>query len=289
MKLKMFVLVCMLIASVLSDGKSFLNEDFVNEIKKKAKWEVHDPSTNPFKDFSAERIKKMFGLLEKPSTNEVPTQFDFRSEYAPCVVPPEEQGYCEAYYAMATSHALSMRRCRQTGNFLRLSSQDGISCDESSYGCRGAIISTHLEYLMKTGIVSHECLPFQSDKGAVPECPSVCADGSEFKKYKMDTNYKVITGTEHIKAEIYNYGPVISVMSIYSDLSDYTSGIYKHDKGTLLGGTLVTIVGWGESNGVKFWIVQNNWGESWGEKGYFRVMEGVAGIAMEVYAIDVQE
>lgn len=77
-------------------------------------------------------------------------------------------------------------------------------------------------------------------------------------------------------------------MSVYSDLENYKGGVYTHDSGTLLGGTLVTLMGWGvTSTGVKYWIAQNSWGEGWGENGYFRIKEGVAGIASSAYVMDL--
>lgn len=50
----------------------------------------------------------------------------------------------------------------------------------------------------------------------------------------------------------------------------------------------VAAVGYGTTrDGTKYWIVQNSWGSSWGEKGYMRMARaiedegGLCGIAME--------
>ena len=62
---------------------------------------------------------------------------------------------------------------------------------------------------------------------------------------------------------------------MYSDFLYYEKGIYKHTTGEIEGKHAVTIVGYGEENGVKYWKVKNSWGNKWAENGYFRIIRGI--------------
>ena len=75
-------------------------------------------------------------------------------------------------------------------------------------------------------------------------------------------------------------------MYMYDDFQVYESGIYQHDdsvKGYITNHD-IKIIGYGEENGVKYWIVSNSWNDSWGEKGFFRILRGVNNIGIETSA-----
>merc|ERR1712110_908717 len=64
----------------------------------------------------------------------------------------------------------------------------------------------------------------------------------------------------------------------------YSGGIYSPTEGAapLFGSDgkpvthAVTIFGWGKERGIPYWLIQNSFGEGWGEKGYARVAIGEA-------------
>lgn len=58
-----------------------------------------------------------------------------------------------------------------------------------------------------------------------------------------------------------------------------------------MGGHAVKIVGWGNENGLDYWLCANSFGKYWGDKGYFKMAVGECGIAETTYACmpDVSE
>lgn len=68
-------------------------------------------------------------------------------------------------------------------------------------------------------------------------------------------------GEQDIMQEVFNRGPVGCEMLENSYLRfNYTGGIYVNT--TVVNSTnhVVSIVGWGEENGTKFWNIRNSWG-----------------------------
>ncbi len=82
--------------------------------------------------------------------------------------------------------------------------------------------------------------------------------------------------------EILLHGPIACGVDAIPIIS-YVTGIAMKEDHDLSIDHVISVVGWGEDEetGVKFWEVRNNWGEYWGEDGWFRVERGVNALAIE--------
>jgi cathepsin B len=71
---------------------------------------------------------------------------------------------------------------------------------------------------------------------------------------------------------------MVSLM-IYEDFLNYDKGIYKHTAGKLVGGHAMKMIGYGqdETEGL-YWVLQNQWTDDWGDKGFIKIKAGEIGI-----------
>jgi len=66
------------------------------------------------------------------------------------------------------------------------------------------------------------------------------------------------------------------MMNLYNDYFYYKSGIYIHNKKfqNILGFHSITLMGWGIEDSVKYWLIQDSYGESKGENGFIKIKIG---------------
>jgi cathepsin C len=130
------------------------------------------------------------------------------------------------------------------------------------------------------------------EKKCDSECPGELGklDFSASDYYYIGGSYGKST-EESIMLDLYNNGPMSLSFNPDSTFSSYKSGVYSYipEKTWKQNGLSrpewtkvdhsMTLVGWGEEmhNGEmkKFWLIQNSWGESWGDNGYIKFERGI--------------
>jgi len=70
-------------------------------------------------------------------------------------------------------------------------------------------------------------------------------------------------------------------MAVTKEFLNYTAGIFKDTTNNTDIDHDISLVGYGEENGVKYWLGRNSWGTYWGEKGFFRIARGINNLAIE--------
>ena len=225
----------------------------------------------------------------------LPKSFDWRDVGGESYVSPiRNQGACGSCYAFSSMGMLEARYRLLSNNTKHpvFSPQDVVSCSEYAQGCEGGfpyLIAG--KYAEDFGVVEETCYPYRAHD-------SKCQETSNCLRYHS-TNYYYIGGyygacsEEAMRMELVQNGPMSVSFEVYSDFQHYKGGIYKHtgleDKFNPweITNHAVLLVGYGEELGTKYWIVKNSWGESWGEKGYFRIMRGVDETSIESMAVAV--
>lgn len=267
-----------------------VNADIVNEIKQKTNlWKPKQVEKNPLKYHTVDNLLGRLGTsldfsgfyAEPAVENNLPTEFDARTEWPNAVHRIRDQQQCGSCWAFAASEALSDRfHIASKGAVdVVLSPEDMVECNGTNQGCNGGILGLAWRYLENTGITTEQCNPYSSGDGTVGKCPTTCADGTPLKKYKCEKNStQKASGASAIKSLIKASGPVETGFTVYEDFMNYDSGVYHHVTGKQLGGHAVKILGWGQESGVNYWICANSWSEAWGEQGFFRIKQGDSGI-----------
>lgn len=175
--------------------------------------------------------------------------------------------------------------------------------------CTGNTLYDVYKYLYEIGTCTSKCISYTSldtisintsslstitSPIFIPTCSFIsgpigdmCSDfsidyetGTEFgtpkQLYRALAFYTLPSDQEHIKKDIFLYGPIASAIKVYADFYTFdTQSIYTYD-GTSprVGGHAVEIVGWGTLDNKDYWLIKNSWGTQWGLGGYFMIARG---------------
>jgi cathepsin L len=204
---------------------------------------------------------------------DLPKTVDWRTKPG-VVTEPKNQGACGGCWAFSAAETLESHLAIATGKPApKLSTQQIISCTPNpkhcggTGGCGGATQPLAFNYTETAGITTEEAYPFGGSTGTcqLSKVKPVAKVGGF--ALLPPNNYTALMNAVTAK------GPIaISVAAGGLGWQLYGGGIMKpgpFNKGFTIDHA-VQLVGYGEDNGVKYWLVRNSWG-AWGEKGYIRI------------------
>ncbi len=279
---QIFILRCLLIffftfmlAPLAIASESELDEITKALKEKNARWTAKE---TPISKLTAEEKRRRLGrgiqfsqafgnILPIPYASP-PAALDWR-DYAGgnYVTPVKDQGVCGACWAFATTSTLesSILISQNTpGIALDLSEQTLLSCSGAGT-CIGGYIDIASDFVRDFGIPSESCFSYLAYEGA---CINTCF-GSQENTYRINDWFRVNPSLNDIKNAIYQYGPLLTTMMVYTDFFYYHSGIYSYSWGGSEGYHAATIVGYDDAE--QYFIVKSSLGAEWGESGYFRI------------------
>eukprot|EP00359_Climacostomum_virens_P007526 CAMPEP_0204919608 /NCGR_PEP_ID=MMETSP1397-20131031/16900_1 /ASSEMBLY_ACC=CAM_ASM_000891 /TAXON_ID=49980 /ORGANISM="Climacostomum Climacostomum virens, Strain Stock W-24" /LENGTH=783 /DNA_ID=CAMNT_0052093215 /DNA_START=858 /DNA_END=3209 /DNA_ORIENTATION=+ len=198
--------------------------------------------------------------------------------------------YCGACWAFAATSSVADRiKILRKAAFpeVLIAPQPILSClqiENYILGCQGGEPIAAFEFIHDNGITDESCSAYQAqgytnglectDESFCKNClpGEGCFKPAFFNKYYV-TEYGPAHG-EQAMINALQDGPIAcGVCSTENFFVNYTGGIYNNTDYCEIDHD-ISVVGYGEENGQKFWKARNSWGTYWGEDGYFRVVRG---------------
>ncbi|CAI0432570.1 unnamed protein product [Linum tenue] len=211
------------------------------------------------------------GPFRYENVTAVPTTMDWRKKGA--VTPIKDQGQCGSCWAFSAVGAMEGITQLSTGKLVSLSEQELVDCDTKGedQGCSGGLMDDAFKFIIANkGLTTEANYPYSAADGS-------CSASKEGNHAATIKGYEdVPTNSESALLKAVASQPIsVAIDAGDSSFQLYESGIFTGECGTELDHG-VTAVGYGESGGMKYWLIKNSWGAQWGEEG-----EGICGIAMQ--------
>jgi C1A family cysteine protease len=227
-----------------------------------------------------------YGCKEFIGTNSnLPSSIDWR--YKNAVTSVKDQGQCGSCWTFSATGAIEGALAISTGKLVDLSEQQLVDCANGlkygSHGCSGGQMDGAFKYVLENGQCSLASYPYTSGvtktEGSCKNCDSVAEITNCFDVKQNDQLL--------LKAAVAKQPVSIAIEADTRYFQSYSGGILTS---TSCGTNLdhgVLIVGYGEENSIKYWLVKNSWGTTWGDNGYIKIARsestndpGICGIAM---------
>lgn len=214
------------------------------------------------------------------------------------------QGSCGSCWAIASVLVLEANYEIHAKGGRSFSAQELVNCVPNNHhcggagGCDGATVELALDYALKHGLTENKETPYIG-------VDMTCGKDLSLAQGAGDTDYSEklerliapgvhtavdasrglsefgLSGWERLPENKYEplmravveRGPVAVSVSATA-WSSYINGVFDHCETDAVIDHAVTLVGYGKDDHLKekFWLIQNSWGEEWGEHGRIRIL-----------------
>jgi len=202
----------------------------------------------------------------------------------------KNQGDCGSCWAIASATVLEAHNEIYNGNHRVFSTQQIVECTPNPRhcggdgGCKGATAELAMDWVLKNGLTDSSQIPYTAHDGActmgsptadmkavLTQFSSAPAAGEGGAAFGM-TGWSTLPKNEYepLVRALAESGPV--AVSVAADTwFNYESGVFNGCGKDAVIDHAVVALGYGEENGTKFWVIQNSWGQDWGEQGRIRL------------------
>lgn len=269
---------------IIDSHNSVLGQNFTMGVN-----QFTDLTPEEFKTVYASGLKTEVGLYGcksfSSSSSGTPPTIDWRT--LGVVTSVKDQGQCGSCWTFSATGAIEGAWAISTGKLVDLSEEQLVECatgvSYGSHGCSGGQMDGAFKYVIEHGQCSLSSYPYTSGtgkSGTCQKCTSV-AHISSCSDVKPNDQLS-------LKAAVAQQPVAIAIEADTRYFQSYSSGVLTSSScGTNLDHG-VLIVGYGEENGQKYWLVKNSWSTTWGDNGYVKIARsestndaGICGIAMQ--------
>jgi len=241
----------------------------------------------------------------------LPTSFDWSNvngvSYVTKSLNQHIPQYCGSCWAHGASSALADRikiARKAAGVDINLSIQYILNCGSQVAGsCYGGDAGATYQFIQQNGFIPFDtCAPYiacssDSQEGFCGNVDTTCNAMNTCRTCSTFTEnggkcvgintfpnatiaqYGAVSGETAMMQEIYARGPIACGINA-APIVDYNGGIANIPNQPGID-HIISVVGWGVENGVKYWKIRNSWGEFWGEMGYIRLVKGQDQLSIE--------